>query len=137
VGVAVPLAAVALSAQQFKKYDGQHQIGSMRRFASTAIGLVEGRQVEVNHGLSNLPCKMIVGQLLVELAPQRRVFIPGRLGKASEYLGIGGRVDYHLSGLLVGVAEWHEPIYSAPKPQNSKRLGGLVVLQLGLITSYR
>jgi hypothetical protein len=60
----------------------------MRRFASTAVGLVERRQVEVSHGISNLPGEMIVGQLRIELAPKVRVFMPGCLGKTRGYLGI-------------------------------------------------
>jgi hypothetical protein len=80
---------VALAAPQLKEHDGQHEIGPMRRFASTAVSLVEGNQVEVNYGVSNLPREMIVGQLRIELAPERSVFIPGRLGKTSGYLGIG------------------------------------------------
>jgi hypothetical protein len=123
---------VTLSTPQFKEHDGQHEIGSMRRFAATAIGLVEGRQVEVSHGVSNLPCEMIVGQLLVKLAPKGRVFSPGRLGKTSRYLGIAGRDAYHRYGLLVGVTEWQETIYSAQKPQKSKRPGGHFMLQLRL-----
>jgi hypothetical protein len=59
--VAVPLTGVALSAPQLKEHDGQHEIGPMRRFASTAVSLVEGNQVEGNHGVSNLPREMIVG----------------------------------------------------------------------------
>jgi hypothetical protein len=60
----------------------------MRGFASTAIGLIEGCQVEVSHGISNLPCEMIMGQLFVKLAPKVRVFILERLSKTSGYLGI-------------------------------------------------
>jgi hypothetical protein len=118
--VPVPLTGVALTAPQLKEHDGQHEIGPMRRFAATAVSLVEGNQVEGNHGVSNLPREMIVGQLRIELAPELSAFIPGRLGKTSGYLGIGWRVIYHLSGLLVGVAEWHGTIYSAQNPKNPK-----------------
>jgi hypothetical protein len=104
----------------------------MRRFASTAVSLVEGRQVEVDHGISNFPCEMIVGQLLVKLAPKGRVFSPGRLGKTSWYLGIARRDAYHRYGLLVAVAEWQGTIYSAQKPKKSKRPGGHFMLQLRL-----
>jgi hypothetical protein len=52
---------VALSVPKLKEHDGEHEIGSMWRFASTAVSLVEGSQVEVSHGVSNLARKMIVG----------------------------------------------------------------------------
>jgi hypothetical protein len=97
---------MALSTPQLKEHDSEHQIGPMRRFASTAIRVVERLQVEVSHGISNFPCEMIMGQLLVKLAPKGRVFSPGRLGKTNRYLGIAGRDAYHRYGLLVGVAEW-------------------------------
>jgi hypothetical protein len=87
---------VALSAPQLKEHDGQHEIGPMRCFATAAIGLVERLQVEVDHGVPNLPCEMIVGELCVELAPKGRVFSPGGLGKTSGYLGRGREVAYHL-----------------------------------------
>jgi hypothetical protein len=52
------------------------------------IRVVEGFQVEVGHGVSNLPCKMIVGQLRIELVPELSAFTPGRLSKTSGYLSI-------------------------------------------------
>jgi hypothetical protein len=60
----------------------------MRRFASTAIRVVQGRQIEMSHGVSNLPGEMIMGELLVKLTPKRRLFIPGRWGKTSGHLGM-------------------------------------------------
>jgi len=89
VGVLMPLARFWLSPPQFKQHHGQHQIGPIRRFAQPVIGTVEGSQVEVGHGVSNLPCEMISGQFLVEFTPAIRVFSPGGLGKTSERLGIG------------------------------------------------
>ena len=87
--VSVPLAGVTLGATQLKEHDAQHEIGPMRRFASTAIRVVKGCQVKVDHSGSNLPGEMIVGKLLIELTPERCVFIPGRLGKTRGYLGMG------------------------------------------------
>jgi hypothetical protein len=54
----------------------------MRGFATTAIGVVEGGEIEMGHGISNLPCKMIPGQLRVEVLPGLGVFVPGG-GKTS------------------------------------------------------
>jgi hypothetical protein len=68
----------------------------MRRFATVAIRLVERLQVEVSHGVSNLPGEMIVRELLVELAPELSGFIPGCLSKTSGYLGMAWQVAYHL-----------------------------------------
>src|SRR5687767_8393367 len=89
VGVAVPLAGVTLPTPQLKEYDGEHQIGWVRCFATVAIGLVERLQVEVDHGVSNLPCEMIVGELRVKSTPQVCLFSPGCFGKTNGYLGRG------------------------------------------------
>ena len=85
-----------MSAPQLKEHDGKHEIGWVWRFATAAIGLVERLQVEVDHGVSNLPCEMIVGELLVKSAPQVCLFSPGCLGKTNGYLGTGWRLAYHL-----------------------------------------
>lgn len=81
--VVVPLARLARARAKCTEHHGEHEIGAMRGFATPALGAGEGREVEVGHGVSNLPCEMIVGQFLVGVAPGFRVCIPGRLGKTS------------------------------------------------------
>ena len=86
------LARFCLPAPQLKAHHGQHQIGLIRRFAKTAIGAGERREVKVGHGSANLPGEMIAGQLLVKFAPAFRIFRPGRFGKTSGRLGMGCQV---------------------------------------------
>jgi hypothetical protein len=109
----------------------------MRNFAKTAIGAVEGSQVKMGHGVSNLPGKMIAGQFLVEFTPTPRVFSPRGWSKTRERLGIKCGVDYHLYGLLGGGAVGFGHLYSARKPKKSKRLGGHFRAQLVIIFGYQ
>src|SRR5438445_8690172 len=70
LGVLKPLAGLPLPPSQFKQYNCQHQIWPMGYLATAGIGVIELRQIEVGHGLANLPSQMIMGELDIDLTPR-------------------------------------------------------------------
>jgi len=65
-----PLTRLPLPPSQFKQHNGEQQVRSMGGLATAGRGVVELCQIEVGHGLANLPSQMILGELGIDLAPR-------------------------------------------------------------------